>query len=281
VSRHTTSTISNGNSVGTHDDSVSLPTEDPKVMKADNKKRGLTAGNSVKRKVTFVDLADTDFDVFSPRENILGYEEDQPLPDPFSSNGWLKSRKKKQGSKHQCNVRVGASRQTAVSLGGELPRGVGHTSKSSLSGATGSQKGVNDNRYVMLAQHDEDEVADAFMEIDTAIDVVTKNSASESPTSSISDLAPKPIKSRRRMLEQRSAKKDERLAQRKRIQSNESNSKLIEDPQFIGFSELDPEGEGIVDVLNRDNPTMVKCFQSLIEEVIIPDLTPSDNAQVL
>jgi len=279
VSRHTTSTSSNGNSVGMHDDSDLLHTEDPIVMNAEVKKRGMTAGNSVKKKVKFVDLAGTDLDVLSPREHFLLDEEDQPLPDPVSSDGWLQSRKK-QGSKHQRRMRVGASRQTAVPLGGELLRGVGHTSSSSLSGATESQKGVNGNRFIMLAQHDEEEVADASMEIDTAIEVVTKRSASESSTSSISDLVPKPAKSRRRLLKQRQSKKDKRLAQRKRIQSNEFNSKLIEDPQFIGFSELNPEGEGIVDVLNRDNPTMVKCFQSLIEE-IIPDITPSEDAQVL
>jgi hypothetical protein len=51
------------------------------------------------------------------------------------------------------------------------------------------------------------------------------------------------------------------------IQANVAKEKLIEDPDFVvGFANLVPEGDGILEKLNQDTPALVECFYSLFQE---------------
>jgi hypothetical protein len=241
---------------------------------------------------SFVDLADAHFCMSSQYENDFE-DEVQHRPTKYARHvdfDWMKPKlknSKNTGRGHQFHetieARVGEHRQSNAQLGGAFNGVMGRTEGVHSRGKFESQQqpAVSENRFDILAGDDGDEVTDTLMEIDTAIGAAAKSSASESSSSSTTSfLVSKPTKGQRKLRKQRLARSAKRLGRRNVVRANDAKSKMEYDPEFVGFPDLVPEGDGILEMLNRDTPAMIECFHSLVQESF-PEEVPASDAQIL
>jgi hypothetical protein len=297
VSRHTASRSSpNGKPLTRlHDESASRYIEGSAMIDYRCGIGTSTAKTPVDKFESVADLAEADLHVLSPHEDNFNEEEVQPRPKKKTlrvsfdcgvaglENSKTMGRDQHfQVTKQVIEERDGGHRCSEVQFWGEFTGGVGRTGNDHRSGILESQQTtVNQNTFARFTGYDEDEVVDSPMEIDTATGAATKGSASESSsTSTTSFLARKPTKSQRKLMKQRIARAARRSGRRDVVQANVAKLKLEVDPDFAGFADLVPEGDGILEKLNQDTPALIECFHSLVQESF-PEEVPGKEAQIL